>query len=311
MSSMNRQSIIRGANGIVRIVDRLFDFVILFGILVVASYAIFSLWDAGQIVTNASPDVYEHYRPSTADILSFEELKRINPDVIAWLEIYGTNIDYPVVKSKDNREYLNYDVFGNHSLAGAVFLDAENSADFSDFNSVIHGHHMAEGMMFGNIDLFKDKAFFDEHLYGDLFFDGRNHGLEIFAFLERSAYDWYVFKPGIVDEDTRMEYLETIRTNATYLRDIDITPDEHIVLLGTCAPQETNGRDILVAKLTDQTYENTFGRVERQQNNLFDIDKINMQTMRYGLLALLALMIPIFFIHRNKRRMKTGKREIS
>ena len=106
--------------------------------------------------------VYEHaqdtsilaYKPQSGT--AAEEVAPISEDAVAWLTIDDTNIDYPVMQGVDNNEYLNKDPYGNYSLSGSIFLDSRNASDFSDPYSLIYGHHMEHGVMFGALDKFLD-----------------------------------------------------------------------------------------------------------------------------------------------------------
>lgn len=81
------------------------------------------------------------YKPDPDDPAAAED-SPIAEDMVAWLTIDGTNIDYPVMQGKDNTYYLNTDPFGAYSLSGSIFLDSRCSRDFSDSYSIIYGHHM-------------------------------------------------------------------------------------------------------------------------------------------------------------------------
>lgn len=170
------------ARGLVAFTDRTLDLVVITLILVSLAYAIYSIWDTDQIYTASEATVYETYKPTEkADSPTYDELQKINPDVCAWIDIYGTGIDYPVVQGENNDDYMNKTVTGDFALGGSIFLDHTNAKDFSDFNTIIYGHHMEKHEMFGDLDLFEEKEFFNEHRYGSLYFGGRLHGLTIFA----------------------------------------------------------------------------------------------------------------------------------
>ena len=82
----------------------------------------------------------------------FEDLQKINPDTVGWIEMIGTNINYPVVQGNDNLEYINKDIFGYSTASGSIYLAAENNLDFSDWYNLLYGHHMNSGAMFGDIE---------------------------------------------------------------------------------------------------------------------------------------------------------------
>lgn len=111
-----------------------------------------------KAITEEETRVKDESRP-----LDFEKLKEINPDVIGWIYIPGTQINYPIVQGTDNEKYLHTGLDGEESVAGSIFLDYENTSDFSGRNHVIYGHNMKNATMFRDLIQFKDKTFFQEH----------------------------------------------------------------------------------------------------------------------------------------------------
>lgn len=95
--------------------------------------------------------------------VDFAALSAINPDVVGWITIPGTGIDFPVVQGQDNDFYLKNTFEGKKSKVGAIFLDYASEADFSGPNNVIYGHNLKNGTMFEPITFFKKGNFFSEH----------------------------------------------------------------------------------------------------------------------------------------------------
>ena len=126
-----------------------------FLILVMFLYGGYSLWDTARIYGNAAVgEELLKYKPTSeteGEHLSLQELALINPDTRGWLTIPDTHIDDPVLQGNDDMEYINKDVFGEFSLSGSLFLSCRNSSDFSDGYSLIYGHHMDHGGMFGDV----------------------------------------------------------------------------------------------------------------------------------------------------------------
>jgi len=239
----------------IRVAKSIINNTVLVVFVLMIAFAGYALWDSKQLHKSAGKSVYEVYKPTAANGgKTFKELQVINDEVIGWLTVYGTNIDYPVTQAPNNEKYVNTNAEGRYSLSGAIFLDANNSKDFSDFNSIIYGHHMAKKVMFGEIGEFSDRNVFDANKYGNLYFDGKDHGLEFFAFVHADAYDHSIFSPNR-KEDARQTYLFNLLAKSMYLRDVGVSIDDRIVLLSTCSADSTNGRDILVAKLTDEVFE--------------------------------------------------------
>jgi sortase B len=273
-------------------------------LLTLAGYA---LWDSNQIYKAADKSNYAIYKPLAADEgKSFLELQGINSEVIAWLSVYGTNIDYPVAHGQDNMKYVNTNIENQYSLSGAIFLDCGNSSDFSDFNSIIYGHHMDKIVMFGEIGLFSEQSMFDSHQYGNLYFDGKDHGIEFFAFVHTDAYDGSIFEVNIKTE-MRQSYLDSLMAKAVHKRDTDITLDDRIVMLSTCSSSSTNGRDILVGKITEETYEDTVVKTDKNKEQTDTgsqfrlVDNINPFTLLILLLSILLLILCVIIICLNRR----------
>ena len=141
----------RLARGLIRIISELVTLSVITFFLLMFLYASWSIYDAQRIFSGADTTVYETYKPESDvdDSPTFQELVAINPDVLGWITVYGTGIDYPLVQGETNDSYINTSVEKKFSLSGSIFLDSANEPDFSDFNTIIHGHHMEKHEMFG------------------------------------------------------------------------------------------------------------------------------------------------------------------
>ena len=238
----------------VRGMDSVVNYLLLVVVLVVFAFASYALWDSRQVHRDADKSHYEIYKPTTENKgKTFAELIGINHEVIAWLTVFNTNIDYPVTWTDDNMKYVNTNAEGRYSLSGSIFLDYRNSGDFSDFNNIVYGHNMDRRTMFGEVGDFADGDFFDANKYGNLYLNGRNHGIEFFAFVHTDAYNGGVFWPN-VPEELRQGYLDMLLESALQKRDIGVSVDDSIILLSTCSPNSTNGRDILVGRITEKVF---------------------------------------------------------
>lgn len=91
--------------------------------------------------------------------IDFDGLRTINGDIVAWIQIPGVGVDYPVVQGKDNEHYLHYTFDGKANKAGSIFLDYRNRADFTDSKVILYGHNMKDGSMFSNLKKFQDAGF--------------------------------------------------------------------------------------------------------------------------------------------------------
>lgn len=299
----------------VRTLSRAVDNIVLLTLLVCLIIACWSFYDSRSVYAAASADKYETYKPSVDNTKSFEELQAMNSDVIGWLTIYGTSIDYPIVKAqKDNWEYLSKNAEGEWEASGALFVDYRNGSHFEDFNTIIHGHHMAEHAMFGDLDLFKDQTYFNEHQYANLYFDGANHGLEIFSILTIDAYNPIAADANIQGVESQQALLDRIKANQVFGRDISVTVNDHIVIMTTCNLGETNGRYTLAAKLLDHEVVNPFPEEENtNRGDRIDIFSWLSNFAKLPILAwfliLIALIILTYILYKAELKRLKKKQE--
>lgn len=224
-------------------------------------YAAYALWDNNRIYS-AAEDVRSDMiklKPVIEEDggASFEELLAVNPDVCAWVTLDGTSIDYPVLQGETNLTYINMDVYGNFALAGSIFLDSRNSDNFTDPYSLLYGHHMENSGMFGDLDLYKDEAFFAENTTGTLILPDRAYDLEIYACLVTDASDKNIFEPerwqaGI---DGLLTYAEEngVLLHRQAVEKIATMEKPQVLALSTCATEFTDARTIILAVMEPKT----------------------------------------------------------
>lgn len=241
------------------------------------------------------------------DNLNFADLSKKNPDLIGWIDVYGTNIDYPLVQGRDNDEYLNKTVLGEFSTGGSIFLDASNSKDLTDYQNIIYGHFMAERKMFGDLELFDDKEFFDSHKYGLLHRLGeKSKGIEFFALIKTVGTDMTVLRTSkTIEENPNL--IDYIYENSKYARKLDFTSEDNIVVLDTCDFTITDGRSILVGRLTDNIEENTFRKSSVKEN---PFSKLLSKRYEINLLKILliiwVILVIIYLIYELIRKKEGG-----
>lgn len=219
-------------------------------------YSGYALWDTWSVINSpvAVQRQLVQYKPSGADDLSasFEELLAINSDVCAWITIDNTKIDYPVLQGKTNFDYLSTDVYGEYAASGSIFLDCDNNRNFTDCYSILMGHHMQGGAMFGDIDLFTSKQFFQENITGALYLPDRELMLETVAIIQADAYDRVIYDVS-KNTDIQMESLiSQIESLALYMRGEPLSTEEQLIALSTCSSDYTNARLLLICRVTEE-----------------------------------------------------------
>lgn len=232
-----------------RIGNQILSVIVALLIVLMLSYGMYSLWDTYRIYKNsfASEELLK-FRPTDEgkDNPTLSDLKKINPDVKAWIQVKDTNIDYPVVQGKDDMEYVNKNVYGEFELSGAIFLSCLNKDDFSDPYNLLYGHHMKNGGMFADVADFMNKRYFDSHKKGILYQPDKTWKIRFFACMKVSASDARMYHPDGYSRENLDELLKYIKEHAVQYRDLDVTGEDSLIALSTCSEAETNGRVILL-----------------------------------------------------------------
>ncbi len=185
----------------------------------------------------------------------YKKLYKKNSDLIGWLTIEGTIIDYPVMQTKNDPEYYlhrNYDK--KEDVNGLLFVDAKCDVDDSQNNLMVYGHHMKSGMMFGNLVDYDSADFYKKHktIHFDTLYEEREY--EVVAAFYSQVYDTDddVFKyynwPGHLTEKQFKNYIKNVKKLSQY--DTGITPEygEQLLTLVTCAYHTEDGRFVVVAR---------------------------------------------------------------
>jgi sortase B len=180
---------------------------------------------------------------------SIIDLQARYPDVVGWLTIPNTQIDYPFVRGNDNDYYLHLDLDQNWSSSGTIFMDYRNSKDFSDFNTIIFGHNMRNGSMFGTLQNFNDQNFFDTNRTGTIFLANKTYEVEFIAFAVVKLDDAIVYNPNISTETDKITFLDHVKNIARHYRDVDITANDRIITLSTCNYEFNDARMVLIGRI--------------------------------------------------------------
>lgn len=332
MAKVKREKEHRVTRGILRAGNSTFDFLfiaLMITLLIIAGYM---KMDIDSVYEDADPAKFIMYKPELPDDTeTFEDLQKLNPDVIGWITIYDTNIDYPLLYSAEsNNMYLGHNAKGEPQSSGSIFIDYRNKPDFTDFNTIIHGHHMDQHKMFGDIEKFRDQKFFEKHEYGNLYYNNKNYGIDVLVFLETDGYNGKIYAPAIEGEDAKLQYINYCYKKATYIRGVEdvksfvanetrtspITPDDHLLVLSTCAMDKTNGRMLLVAKLLDHHVANPYPKSELKKKDYGTAEAFSL-VERVGkfpiwewilLLVILILLTFILYILSRKTSRRKGEK---
>lgn len=175
--------------------------------------------------------------------IDFDTLEEINPDIIGWLYIEGTEINYPIVQGSDNDYYLKHLFDGTYNSAGCLFLDAYSESDFTEKNNIVYGHHMKNGTMFYDLMKFKQQEFYDDHTTALLITPTHKYKIYFFSgyVSSTSASAWDVDFSDIGYE----QWLQELLGKSCFSSNIQPTTGDRVITLSTCSYEFNNARFVL------------------------------------------------------------------
>ena len=214
-------------------------FVIAVGALVYEIIMIHNSYQQYKEVDDTNNEIISTYTKSTSESptddfsVDWEKLLSVNKDIIAWIRIPDTNINYLVVQGKSNSQYLRKNIYGNYSFGGCLFVDSSTQNPFENMNTIIYGHNMKNGSMFAGLKNYSDQSYAEAHpyIYVDLA-DG-SHCYEIFSAHEADATD-ITYTIGYRANDTYASFLDSLKTASLYDTGVEVTKDDSVISLSTC-----------------------------------------------------------------------------
>ena len=166
--------------------------------------------------------------------VDFEELEKINPEIIGWLYVEAIEtINYPITQTDDNAYYLDHTFKKTDNIAGAIFLDCDTKSNFTDTNSVVYGHNMKNGSMFGKLNRFYDEKTYEDSKYFWIYTPDLYYKYEIFSCTEVGAIS-ETYQRQFETKVDYENYLKRMQQNSIIKTDTELTAGDHIVTLSTC-----------------------------------------------------------------------------
>ena len=181
--------------------------------------------------------------------VDFDALWAQNSDVVAWIYIPDTNVNYPILQGYDNEQYLYHMINGECNSAGSIFLEAGLPNDFSSKNNPIYGHRMKNGTMFADIVKYTTQKFYEEHAVGYLITPDSNYVLHMFS--------GYVTDTGADAWDTSFseagfeKWLKNVGRKSYFSSEVVPTTEDHILTFSTCTYEREDGRFVVHAVMEE------------------------------------------------------------
>lgn len=236
--------------------------------LATALLAIALVWGGIKLFGNRRNNFDDYKNPTStnstsstvlpANPINFAAIQADTPDVCAWIKVDGTVIDYPIVQSSaeaDDNFYLDHDINGAQKRAGSIYIQKLNHNDFSDRNTLIYGHNMLNGTMFGQLKKFRNKDFFNENRNIYIYTPGHILKYEIIsAFVYDDRHIMNSFNFNI--ENECQEFFDTCINPKSLAKQVldgaSLTTYDNIITLSTCTSNDSE-RYLVIGKLISDT----------------------------------------------------------
>ena len=177
--------------------------------------------------------------------VNFSVLKRECKDIVGWIYMPDTPINYPVVQSEDNLYYVRRLIDGSYNNAGTIFMDFRNDSDLSNKNTIIYGHNMKNDKMFGTLEKYKKQEYYDTHKIMYYFAPEKNYKIELFAGCNITV------ESSIYDLPTNISNYEKFKQKSDFKSDVILTNEDKIITLSTCSYNYDGARYIVMGVLRE------------------------------------------------------------
>lgn len=226
---------------------------VLVGVLAYSTVNILSWVDDNKKTDELIKEVQE-IKPSGIEVGSadngFDRLKKINNETVGWIEIKGTNVNYPVVKHKDNSYYLTHSFDRSYNDAGWIFLDYRNNLNELLKNTIIYAHGRIDGSMFGSLKfLLNDDYYKNREHKVYLYTPEKDYVFEVFSFYVIETTNDYL-KVDFNSSGDFLDFTNTLKKRSNYNFNIDILENDKIITLSTC--YNNHEKLVLHAKLIEE-----------------------------------------------------------
>lgn len=211
--------------------------------------------DNEEILNNIEIDESKITESKTERMIQLEELQKENEEIIGWLEIEGTNINYPVLQTSDNDYYLTHNYKKEKASTGSIFLDKDFDLINGSSNYLIYGHRNKSGLMFEDLIKYAEEDFYKEHTKIRFTTNKDDSIYEILSVFysrvyyksEQNVFRYYYF----VNAENEQEYNDFVKNaKKASIYDTGVTAKygDQLLTLSTCEYSQEDGRFAVVCK---------------------------------------------------------------
>ena len=234
--------------------------IICLGIMIYSGYNIFVWWQENQknkeLMGKIEQEVNIYENKNVNDIekynIDFKELKNTNSDIVGWLKVWGTEVEFPVVKTDNNEFYLTHSLDKSYNTSGWIFADCNNKLDGTDKNIVIYGHNRRDDSMFGTLKNILNKEWYENknNLFIPFIKENKSDIYEVFSVYKIEKENYYITTDFENDLEFK-KYIDTIKSRSVKDFNIDVSTKDELLTLSTCA-NNNKYRVVLHAKKIEQ-----------------------------------------------------------
>ena len=201
----------------------------------------------------------EEQKKETERMLQVKQLQGQNTDIVGWLEIENTNINYPVLQGADNNYYMTHNYKNEKSKNGSIFLDADYNWDIPSNNLLMYGHNLGNGMMFQELLKYEKKSFYQEHPVIRFTTAEEDTEYEIISVFksrvyyksEKNVFRYYYFINNESEEEYN-EFVKNAKNASLYPIDATASYGDQLITLSTCSYYVEDGRFAVVGRKIEQ-----------------------------------------------------------
>lgn len=204
---------------------------------------------------NTSKNIENNNIVTTERMLKVKKLQKENDDIVGWLEIEDTNINYPVLQGDDNEFYLNRNYKKEKSEKGSIFLDAKYNWNIPSNNLLIYGHNIINGLMFQDLLKYESQDFYKKHPNIRFTTEKDDKEYEIISVFksrvyykaEKNVFRYYDFINAKKEEDY-MEFVKNAKKASIYDTETTAKYGDELITLITCSYHIEDGRFVVIGK---------------------------------------------------------------
>jgi sortase B len=216
---------------------------------------------------NQPIELNKQYKPNNSDVVNltygsielnkavpktvqnrFKKLLQTNEDIVGWLRIENTNIDYPVLQAEDNDFYLKHDIQKDNNVNGSIFMDYRNNIETNNRHIIVYGHNMKNRTMFTSLLNYESRWYLEQHpiiefdtLYG-------NEKWEIFS-VHFTDTDYDYIKTEFIDDEHFRSYMDDLQKKSLHKTQIKLSDKDVVLTLSTCSSSSDQARFAVHARL--------------------------------------------------------------